>query len=157
VLDIGREVATIPALQPRKHPVPAGQDAPAAARAAPAEGAPAAMLLHRPVVRQLFSGSDVPQGDVCDLPADAEVGRTGVVDEYLVPRHLGGGEGADEEAVGDLDVRDCDTLFHLRQRSRVVDVSALEGDDLALADPPAREQSSALYGAGAHAGLRRQI
>src|SRR5437667_163855 len=80
-----------------------------------------------------------------------------LVDEYLVARHLGGGERADEEAVGDLDVGDRDTSFHFRQRSHVVDVAALDGDDLALADPPAREESFALYGTLADAGLRRQI
>src|SRR5207249_6363787 len=50
-----------------------------------------------------------------------------------------------------------DTSFHFRQRSHVVDVAALDGDDLALADPPAREESFALYGTLADAGLRRQI
>ena len=76
-----------------------------------------------------------------------------LVDEYLVARHLGGGERADEEAVGDLDVGDRDTSFHFRQRSHVVDVAALDGDDLAFADAAAREQPSALDPARADACL----
>jgi len=77
-----------------------------------------------------------------------------VIDEHLVAPYLGSTERADEEPVGDLDVRDRDPLFHLCEHPRVIDVPALDGDDLAFADPAASEQPFAFYPALADLNLR---
>ena len=53
---------------------------------------------------------NVAHGDEDDLAEDADVGGAGVVDEELVPLHLGGGGGADEKLSatgGRLTARSC--------------------------------------------------
>src|SRR5262249_31942859 len=129
---------------PRDHPVTPREHATASPHAAPAACAIAAVFLHRPVVRQLLAGPDVTQGDEHDLSADAEIRGARMVDEHLVAPHLGGRARAEEDAVGDLDVRVRDAALDLRQRARVVDVPAFDGDDLAPADSPPREEPPTL-------------
>jgi hypothetical protein len=62
-----------------------------------------------------------------------------MIDEHLVTGDLRRGQRSQEEPVGNLDVRLGDAPFHPPQRARVVHVPALDGDDLALADPSTRE------------------
>src|SRR5262245_28251052 len=80
-----------------------------------------------------------------------------MVDEEFVALHLGRGDGADVEAVGDLDVRARDPTLHARERGPVEDVATLDGDDLALADRPPREESPALDGARPNDRLGGQV
>jgi hypothetical protein len=103
-----------------------------------------------------FVSASVPlaERDEHDLSTDAEIGRARVVDEHLVASHLRGRACAEEHAVGDLDVRGRDAALDLRQRACVVDVPALDGDDLAPADSPPREQALTLDRTRTHMRLR---
>src|SRR5262250_1657956 len=157
LLEVGGERAAIAALEGGDGPVAPREPPAAVPRSARAASGRGRILLHRPVVGQLFADLDGPPGHEGELSPDAEVRLAGMVDEELVAADLGRAAGAHVEVVLHLEVRVGDAPAGAAEGRAAHDVAALDSHDLALRDGTDGEEATPVDKASPDRGLGRAV